>query len=203
MSVHIIIIIITCVVSILAFTSNALISKCQLNAWSVIKRKEFFRMLSYGFVHADWVHLLINMIVLWSFGKVLIYYFDMTFAGNGSSMFLFLYLTAIPVSVILTVKKNKGNPNYNAVGASGAVSAIIYATIFLKPYSLFYFWGIPIPGIVFGIAYLIYSGIMAKRNVGNVGHDAHFWGAVYGLIFPGLFKPSLFLEFFKQLIFVN
>jgi len=177
--------------------------KFQLNAWSVIKQKEYFRMFTYGFVHADFIHLLINMIVLLSFGSTLINFFDIYFEGNGAQMFLFLYLTAIPISAIITVKKNKNNPNFNAVGASGAVSAIVYAAIFLKPYSLLYVWGIPIPGILFGIAYLIYSWFMAKRNNDNIGHDAHFWGAVYGIVFPGLFKFSLFVDFFKQLFFIN
>ena len=159
-------------------------------------------MLSYGFVHADMVHLLINMFVLWSFGGALIYYFNMIFSGNGVVLFLLLYFTAIPISAIFSVKKNKNNPDYNAVGASGAVSAIVYAVIFINPYSILRFWGIPIPGIVFGIIYLIYSYIMAKRNVDNVGHDAHFWGAVYGFVFPCIFMPSLFTNFLRQLLFL-
>ena len=203
MELQVIIIIITCVISVAAFALRFLMTKFQLNAWSVVSRKEYFRLLTYGFVHADFIHLLINMVVLWSFGRALIYFFDVIFAGNGSPMFLFLYISAIPISAIITVKKNKNNPNFNAVGASGAVSAIVYASIFLKPYSLLYLWGIPIPGILFGVAYLIYSWVMAKRNADNIGHDAHFWGAVYGFLFPGLLKFSLFIDFFKQLFFIN
>ena len=203
MDFHIIIIVITCVISIIAFRSSALMEKCQLNAWSVVRRNEYFRLLSYGFLHADFFHLLINMFVLWSFGGALIYYFDIIFDSNGELLFLLLYVSSIPISALFSVKKNKKNPDYNAVGASGAVSAIVYCVIFLNPYGMLRLWGIPMPNIVFGVAYLIYSGIMAKRKVDNVGHDAHFWGAVYGFLFAGIFKPMLFANFFRNIFFVN
>ena len=202
MDFHIIIIIITCAVSIIAFGTRALMWRFQLNAWSVAVRKQYFRLFFYGFVHADWIHLLINMMVLWSFGNALIYFYNVIFNGNGALYFLLLYITAIPISALYSVYKHKNDPNYNAVGASGAVSAVVYATIFLRPYTLLRFWGIPVPGIVFGIVYLVYSYIMARRKRDNIGHDAHFWGAVYGFLFSGLFKPSLFAEFFGQLFFI-
>ena len=203
MSIHIIVIVITCAISIIAFGSRNLMYKSQLNAYDVVKRRQYFRLFSYGFVHGDWMHLLINMFVLWSFGNALIYYYDVIFNGNGSLYFLLLYITAIPISALYSVHKYKNDPNYNAVGASGAVSAIVYAAIFLNPYSLLRFWGIPVPGIVFGIIYLVYSGIMAKRKIDNIGHDAHFWGAVYGFLFSGLLNPSLFGEFFRKLFFME
>ena len=203
MNIHIIIILITCVISIAAFSSSALMMRGQLNAWAVVRHKEYYRAISYGFLHGDWMHLLINMFVLYSFGSATIRSYNGVFEGNNEMRFLLLYLSAIPLSSLYSIYKYRNNPNYNAVGASGAVSAIVYTTIFLKPYNLLYFWAIPIPGIVFGVAYLVYSWVMAKRNVDNIGHDAHFWGAVYGFVFPCLYKPALVIDFFKELLFIN
>ncbi|MCL2074051.1 MAG: rhomboid family intramembrane serine protease [Marinilabiliaceae bacterium] len=199
MNFHLIIIIVTCIISIIAFRS-ALMEKCQLNAWTIGQGKEYYRLFSYGFLHADAMHLIINMFVLWSFGGALLYYFDILFAEKGKFLFLLLYISAIPISAFYSVKKNKTNPEYNAVGASGAVSAVVYCVIFLNPYSMLRLWGIPMPSIVFGIAYLIYSYIMAKKKVDNVGHDAHFWGAIYGFLFAGIFKPQLFVSFIRLLL---
>ncbi|MDR2927447.1 MAG: rhomboid family intramembrane serine protease [Cytophagaceae bacterium] len=197
------IIIITCAVSIAAFAIQPLMLRCQLNAWATVRHREYYRVFTYAFLHADWMHLLVNMFVLWSFGSGIIYSFNNVFTGNNEVRFVLLYFSAIPVSAAYSVYKHRDNPQYNAVGASGAVSAIVYVTIFLNPYDMLALWGIPIPGIVFGIVYLIYSGIMARRNVDNIGHDAHLCGAVYGFIFPAFFEPSLFVRFVKQLFFLN
>ena len=202
MNFNIIIIVITCIISFMAFKSSAIFEKFQLNASAVAHKKEYLRLFSYGFLHADFIHLLINMFVLWSFGDAIIYYFDDIFVERGTLFFLLLYLSALPISALFSVKKNKDNPEYNAVGASGAVSAVVYCVIFLSPYSMLRLWGIPMPSIVFGIGYLIYSGIMAKRNVDNVGHDAHFFGAIYGMLFISILKPTLLIEFFRQLFFI-
>ena len=203
MNIHIIIILITCAISIIAFGSSALMLRCQLNSWAVVHHKEYYRIFTYGFLHGDWMHLIINMFVLYSFGRATIYSFNNVFEGNNEIRFLLLYMSAIIVSTIYSVFKYRNNPNYNAVGASGAVSAIVYTTIFLNPYDLLYLWTIPIPGIVFGIVYLVYSWIMAKRKVDNIGHDAHFWGAVYGFVFPCFYEPSLMIDFVKKLFFIG
>jgi membrane associated rhomboid family serine protease len=201
MSVLYILIGIIIIISATAFNQPSLIGKYQFNAYQIIKRKEYIRLLSHGFLHGSWSHLLINMFVLYSFGQAVIYYFNMAFPQQGVILFLLLFFSALLFSSLYSLFKEKDNPHYNAIGASGAVSAVVFTSIFFAPYAkLYLFFAIPIPGIVFGIAYLIYSRVMAQKNIDNVGHDAHFWGAVFGLIFPIIYKPSLLLDFIHELI---
>ncbi|MGQ1947055.1 rhomboid family intramembrane serine protease [Geofilum sp. OHC36d9] len=201
MSIHIILIIAISLFSIAAFSRTELMYRFQLNAWSVVHRKQYVRLLMHGFLHVDWMHLLVNMYVLYSFGYAVIFYFQHYLPGLSGLRFLLLFVTAIPLSSMYSVWKNRDNPNYNAVGASGAVSAVVFASIFFDPYNpILFFFAIKIPGIVFGVLYLIYSAYMARKQVDNVGHDAHFWGAVYGLLFPVISDPSLLNVFINKLL---
>lgn len=199
MNIATIIIIITSLISITGFSQPELLHKYQFNAWQIKNRKEYIRFLSYGFFHGSWTHLIINMFVLYSFGRAVIIYFRMSLPGNSNLLFLIFFLSAIVISSIYSYFKEKDNYNYNAIGASGAVSAVVFASILYQPFGIIYVYFIPVPGIVVGVGYLIYSRIMAKKNVDNIGHDAHFWGAVYGFIFPVLLKPSLLGQFFSEL----
>jgi membrane associated rhomboid family serine protease len=116
-------------------------------------------------------------------------------------LFVLLYLSAIIVSSLYSLAKYKDNYSYSAVGASGATSAIVFASIFFDPWNMIYFFGVlPIPGILFGVIYLIYSYRMSRKGTDNIGHDAHFWGAVYGFTFPLFFKPELFKFFINRLL---
>lgn len=189
------------IVSVTAFSQPAFLQKYQFNANRIIKHKEYIRLLSHGFLHGSWSHLLVNMFVLYSFGNAVIYYFDQVFQGRGVVMFLMLFFAGLIFSSLYSLFKEKDNPYYNAIGASGAVSAVVFTSIFFAPYNLLYLFAIvPIPGIVFGVGYLIYSKVMAGKNMDNVGHDAHFWGAVFGFIFPIIYKPSLFIDFIHKLL---
>jgi len=188
-------------VSFAAFNQTTLLYRYQFNAYQIIHRKQYIRLLSHGFLHADQMHLFVNMYVLYSFGQASIYYLNGAFPGKGVTMFFLLFFGGLIFSSLFSLFKEKDNPHYNAIGASGAVSAVVFTSIFFSPYSILrLFFIIPIPGIVFGIAYLVYSKIMANKSVDNVGHDAHFWGAVFGLIFPIIYKPSLFIDFIHELI---
>ncbi|WP_439184069.1 rhomboid family intramembrane serine protease [Carboxylicivirga taeanensis] len=200
MNIGVIIIIVISLISIAGFSRPELIYKYQFNAWQIKNRKEYIRWISHGFFHADWVHLAINMFVLWSFSKAVIYYFMRSLPGNSSIVFLVFFFSAIVASSTFSYFKEKNNYNYNAIGASGAVSAVVFASILYDPFRIIYLYFIPIPGIVLGIGYLVYSRIMSKRNVDNIGHDAHFWGAVYGFVFPILLNPSLLGHFFNELL---
>lgn len=200
MDVSIIIIIAVSLISIAGFSQPELVYRYQFNAWQIKHRKEYVRIISHGFFHGSWMHLLINMFVLWSFGRSVIYDFMHTLPGNSSVMFLFFFFSALVVSSIYSFVKEKDNPNYNAIGASGAVSAVVFASILYDPYGTIYLYFIPVPGILLGIGYLIYSRIMGERNADNIGHDAHFWGAVYGFVFPIILNPSLLGRFFRELI---
>ena len=196
----IVIIIITSLVSILAFSQHDVMSRLQFNAYQVVHRKEYFRVFTHAFLHANWEHLLINMIVLWSFGTAVEHYYYMYFGSDGMIFYLVLYFGAIFFSSLGGLIKQKNNYYYNAVGASGAVSAVVFSAIFFAPWNKIYFFGLlPIPGVVFAVLYLVYSYQMSKRNVDNVGHDAHFLGAIFGFILPIIIRPSLFIEFINNL----
>lgn len=195
------IIIVTAIFSIVAFSRPELMHRYNFNPYQVVHRKQWYRIFTHAFLHGSWEHLIVNMIVLFSFGRALWFYFYRYFGDNMIWLYLGLYVGGILISSVYTLIKEKDNFNYNAVGASGAVSAVTFACIFFDPLNKIYFFGIlPIPGIVFGVLYLAYSYYMSKRNVDNIGHDAHFWGAVYGFIFPILFKPSLLSNFFDNLL---
>lgn len=158
-------------------------------------------MLTHAFVHADWSHLLVNMFVLYFFGPAVESFFAYYFGSLATLFFVALYAGSIIVANLWSLKKHQNNYGYNAVGASGAVSAVLFAFIFFSPWEMLYFFGIiPIPGIVFGIGYLFYSYRMTKQSQDHVAHDAHFLGAVFGFLFPILLKPELFSLFLQKLI---
>ena len=200
MNIVVIISIITIVVSIMGFRQEGLFNKLQLNPFQIIQKKEYHRLVTHALLHADWGHLIINMIVFFSFGDGLLKYFSYYFGTSTSVIFIMLYVSSIIMSSLYSVFKHKNNSSYNAIGASGAVSAIVFADIFFDPWSKIYLFGvIAIPGILFGLFYLGYSYYMGKKSQDNIGHDAHFWGAVFGLIFPILIKPDLFNVFIHNL----
>ena len=200
--VTIILIAITCLVSILCFTGTLDSNKLVFNAWSVWHRKEWYRMLSYGLIHGGWGHLFFNMLTLFFFGRVVEQYFALAFGETlGIILYVVLYVTAIAVSTAGDLIKYRDVRNYNAVGASGAVSAILFASILFEPKMGIYIYliPIPIPGYIFAPLYLLYCWYMARRNMDNIGHTAHFWGAVYGLLFPLACRPDIFSHFLTQL----
>ncbi|WP_047446679.1 rhomboid family intramembrane serine protease [Alistipes sp. ZOR0009] len=201
----IIIIAVTVGISAIAFNNQQILEKLLLSPYRITHQKEYFRIITHGFVHADWMHLLINMFVLWSFGNALQLWFNQLAIVNLISSpvlhILIIYLGGIIISSLSSIVKNKNNYYYKSVGASGAVSAIVFASIFFDPWqSLYLFAIIPIPGILFGAAYLWYSHYMSKKGGDNINHDAHFYGALFGLVYPVLIDPSLVTHFFSQLI---
>lgn len=194
------IIIVTALFSIAAFSRHELMYRYNFNPYQVVHRKQWYRIFTHAFLHANWEHLIINMIVLFSFGNALNRYFYIYIGDNLILLYIGLYVGGIIISSIFTLFKEKDNFKYNAVGASGAVSAVLFACIFFDPLNKIYFFGvIPIPGILFGVLYLGYSYYMGKKSNDNIGHDAHFWGAVFGFVFPILLKPSLISNFFDKL----
>ena len=200
--VKLIIIIITAGVSILAFNGTPDIDKLKFNAWQVWHGKQWYRMLSYGLVHGGWGHLFFNMLTLYFFGTVVERYFRAAFGDTyGIILYVVLYASAIVVSTIGDLIKYKDDYYYNAVGASGAVSAVLFASILFEPKMgiFIYLIPIPVPGYIFAPLYLLYCWYMAKRNMDNIGHSAHLWGALYGLLFPLVFRPDIFWHFLSQL----
>jgi membrane associated rhomboid family serine protease len=187
------IIAITAIVSVITFKDRNLFGKMAFHPYSIKHNNQGYRFLTYGLLHADWSHLIINMFVLYSFGLMVEDYYKYLFEGKGEFYYLLLYMGALALSVIPSFGKHKDDYNYNAVGASGAVTAVIFASIVFEPLNkiFVFFIPLPIPAILFGLLYLIYSVYMSKRNIDNVGHDAHFWGAIFGIVFTIALKPML------------
>lgn len=207
MSVTIFIIILTALVSIPAFNNSNLFNKLKFNAYMTYHKKEWYRLFSHGLLHANWEHIIFNMLTLYFFGDNVemvmeAFYNVKMFPIPGKLMFLLFYISAIGIASIASLIKHKNNHYYNAVGASGAVSAILFAAIFFDPWRgvMLFLIPIPIPGFIFGALYLVYSHYMGRRGMDNIGHDAHFWGAIYGFAFPMLWKPELFQYFIDQLM---
>ena len=195
------IIILTCLISLMAFNNPQLLNRLQFNAYAIKHQKQGWRFLTYGFVHAGWGHLAINMFVLWSFGQIVFTLYGYHFGKLGILYFLLLYIGGIMFSALFDYGRHKNDTWYNAVGASGAVSAVVFASIILYPAGGIYLFFIPveIPSPIFGVLYLIYSVYMARKGKDNIGHDAHFWGAIYGVILTIAIKPALFIYFIQEL----
>ena len=190
----VIIIAITCIVSILCFNGTLNGNKLIFNAYQVWHRKEWYRMLTSGIIHSGWGHLFFSMLTLFFFGRIVEQYFSAAFGGvPGAVLYVVLYVSALAISSLGDLVKYRDNWNYNALGASGAVSAVLFASILFAPKMGIYIYLIPIPvaGYIFAPLYLLYCWYMAKRNMDNIGHTAHFWGAVYGILFPIICKPDV------------
>lgn len=193
-------IIVISLVSVMSFSQRDTMNQLQFNAYKIIHRHQYYRILTHAFVHAGWEHLVVNMIVLYSFGAIVEQYFQINFGSIGTYYYLILFFGSIIFSTLLSLYKQKDNPYYNAVGASGAVSAVLFTAIFFQPWAPIYFFGVlPIPGIIFGGLYLYYSYYMSTKKSDNIGHDAHFLGAIFGFIFPILLRPELFMDFINVL----
>jgi len=201
MSVTIFIIIFTAIISLAAWRNNEIFDKLKLNPYMVIKKKEYFRVLSHALLHVDWAHLIFNMLTLYFFGEYVEQALNLYFT-NGILLFIILYIAGAIISSIPTILKHKNDHWYNSVGASGAVAAVLFAGIFFEPKLGIYlfFIPIPIPGYLFGLAYLIYTHYMSKKSIDNINHDAHLAGAIFGFLFPLLLKPALFQVFISNLI---
>ncbi len=192
---------ITTALSVLAFNNEEIMRKMQFNAAQIIHQRQYYRLISHAFIHIGWTHLIVNMMVLYFFGRAVEDYFSYFFFNKAVIYFITLYFGGMLVSNIWGLIKHHNNYYYNAVGASGAVSAVLFAFIFLNPWEKLYLFAIvPIPGILFGIGYLFYSYLMSKRQSDNVAHDAHFLGAIFGFLFPVILKPSLIGHFTDQLL---
>ncbi len=198
-----IIIIITVMVSIISMDNNSLKNKLMFNAYMIHHRKEWYRFFSNGLIHGDWMHLAFNMFSLYMFGdNVEAMYRDSdVFGSKGILFFILLYVGGLVMSSIYSYEKHKNNIYYNALGASGAVSAVIFAFIVLAPTQklMLLILPIPIPAYLFGLIFLGIEYYLGKRGQSNIGHDAHFWGAIYGIAFTVALKPDLIQSFIEKI----
>ena len=198
-----IIIAITVFVSIISMDNPSLKNKLMFNAYMIHVRKEWYRFFSNGLIHADWMHLAFNMFSLYIFGGSVeaMYRNDDIFGSKGILYFILLYVGGLAMSSIYSYEKHKNNVYYNALGASGAVSAVIFAFIILAPTQklMLLILPIPIPAYLFGLIFLGIEYYLGKRGQSNIGHDAHFWGAIYGIAFTLILKPALLQSFIAQI----
>lgn len=186
MTITLIIIIITVLVSIAAFSNDKVYNDFIFYPPAVTYNKQWYRFLTCGLIHADVMHLVFNMYAFFLFGKIVENYFIMIFQEKGKLLYLLLYLSSLFVCLLPTYTKHKDDGSYRSLGASGAVSAVIFAYIILEPLTgigIIFIPGISIPGFIFGILYLAFSSYLDKRGGGNINHSAHLWGALYGIAF--------------------
>jgi membrane associated rhomboid family serine protease len=200
MSLTLILILVTVGISYYAWQNPVVLDKMVLNPYKVSHKNEYYRFVTSGFVHADFGHLLFNMISLWFIGEGIEGLFGSLFPGNGSFYFLALYILGIIISDIPTFLKNRNKSNYNSLGASGGVAAVLFAAVLYAPLlqiCLYFF--ICMPGFIFGLLFLAYSFYESRRGSGFVNHDAHMYGAIFGLLFMAVVYPSAVPGFFEQI----
>ncbi|KRG46344.1 hypothetical protein ARC20_05690 [Stenotrophomonas panacihumi] len=194
-----ILIAITAIVSWMAFSNRKLADRLVLWPPAIDRRREYDRLVTYGFVHADWMHLIFNMVTLYFFGRS-IEYAMVQITGTWLTYPLF-YLAALVVSILPSYLKNQKNPNYISLGASGAVSAVLFAYILLDPWTRLYlfFIPIPIPAIFYAVFYVGYSIWMDRRGGDRINHSAHLAGAAFGVLFMVAMAPGVVPAFLAQL----
>jgi len=199
LSITLVIIIITALISITSFNRPDQIDKLSFWPYMIQERNQWYRFVTAGFVHNDYMHLIFNMLTLWFFGQAMEQAYLAVF---GSKLyFLLLYVLGLVLPQVSTYFRQRENYGYRAIGASGAVSAVLFSIVVFQPwYTIYPFGIIPIPAVIFAVLYLGYSWYMSKRGMDNIGHDVHFWGAVLGLIFPIILKPELFKLFIAKLL---
>ena len=188
-------------VSIPAFTNRHLFDQFKHHPYTEKREKQYYRWLTSGFLHGSWVHLGINMYVFYEFGRHVEHWYKGMFGPTmGAILFLVMYLLTIVLADTPTYFKYQDNPNYSAIGASGGVSGILFAFILFMPWSMLgLFFVVPIPAIVFGVLYLWYESWSAKNSRDNIGHDAHFWGAIAGVVITIIYRPTIFIDFISKL----
>jgi membrane associated rhomboid family serine protease len=187
LSMTLIIIIITCLVSIVAFSNHKVLDDLIFWPPAISNRKQYYRFFTCGLIHADFIHLAFNMYSLYIFGEYVELKFLDLFGPHGRLFYLIMYITALPICLLPTYAKNRDNYNYKSLGASGAVSAVVFAFIFLEPLRKLGLMFLPgdfmLPGFIFGLLYLGISTFLDKKGGGSINHSAHIWGALYGISF--------------------
>ena len=199
MSVTVILIIITVGISLYAWKNHDLMQNWIFHPYSVARDNSWHRFLTSGFLHADYTHLFFNMFTLYFFGNAVGRAVRAIFGDvTGILIYMLIYLGGIIVSDIPTFLKHRDDPSYRALGASGGVASVVFSSILFYPTQDICLYAILcIPGFILGILYLMYSYFQGKRMGDNINHDAHFYGAVYGMVISLALVPAagpLFIE---------
>lgn len=188
---------VTVLVSWQALGNARLLERLILWPPAIDRRKQYDRLVTHGFVHADWQHLLFNMITLYFFGRLVEQWFVPYVGRIGFALF---YLSALVVAILPTYLRHRHDAGYRSLGASGAVSAVLFAFILVQPWSLIFVFLLPVPAILYAVMYVGYSIWMDRRGLDNVNHSAHLWGAGYGVLFTTIMEPRIIPAFVGQLL---
>lgn len=190
---------VTALVSWQAWERPRLFDRLILWPPAIERQQQYDRLLTHGFIHADGMHLIFNMVTLYSFGQAMERYFSDRIGPVG---YLLFYLSAIVIAILPTYMQHRHDPGYRSLGASGAVSAVLFASILLDPWMGIYLFliPIPVPAFIFAGLYIGYSVWMDKRGGDNINHSAHLWGALYGVMFTVMQQPALASQFLSRLV---
>lgn len=200
MSVTIILIILTVIASLYAWNNQDIYQKWIFNPYRIVQKHEYYRFLTSGFMHGDYGHLFFNMFSLYLIGGPLENYFEAVLGTKGILLYVAMYILGIIISDLPTFFKHKNNPHYNSIGASGGVSSVVFSLIVIAPTITFrLFFAIPITAFIFGALYLIFSYYQARGGRDNINHDAHLYGAIFGIIFTIIFIPDAISNFIYQI----
>jgi len=191
------------IISLIAMNNQDMMSKAIMWPYGVKRYNQFYRFITSGFIHADYIHLFFNMFTLLFFGQVVEIYFS-GYGLGGNIAYLVLYFLALIASDLPTYIKEKDNYNYHCLGASGAVSAVVFAAVVFDPWGSIYLYGaLKISALVYAVLYIIYCVSMSRRGGDNINHDAHLWGSLFGLGFTialiAAMQPALFEFILEQL----
>lgn len=192
-----IIIAITCIVSFAGFSNPQLINRLILWPPAITRGKEYWRLASCGLIHADGQHLLFNMITLYFFGGFMEQFYVQYIGAIG---FVLFYIGGLVVSSLPSYLTHRNDANYRSLGASGAVSAVLFAFILLQPWATIYVFVLPVPAIIYAVVYLAYTIYMDRKNADRINHSAHLWGAAYGILLTILIEPRVIGVFFQSLM---
>jgi len=192
--------------SLIAFQRQDLAAKWMLNPYSLVHQKKYFQVISSGFIHADWMHLIFNMLSFYYFaldvsdGIPLEYLMVNSVGPIGHLYFGLIYFASMALGDISTIIKQKDNPKYNSLGASGAITGVVFSFILFAPGSRLSFFFMPgIPAPFFAILFVIFSVLAGKSRQTNINHDAHLWGGLAGFFFTVILFPGVFHNFLKAI----
>ena len=203
MNLTLIIVAVSCGISLLCFSNAALFNGLKHHPYIEQNRGQYYRWLTSGFVHGDFIHLFVNMFVLYEFGRTVENYFVQHFGSTGGSLlFAFSYLLIVVMANIPTYFRHHKHYHFASVGASGGVSGIIFIFILLHPWAMLGLFAIiPIPAIIFGVLYLWYSTWASRKQNDMIDHEAHFYGAIAGILVAVVSRPEILSEFINNLIY--
>jgi len=192
---------ITVLVSMMTFNKPEMLNELMMNPYKTKNLRQYYRFITSGFIHKDHLHLFMNMFSFYFFGATIETVFGMIWENWGNVYFIMLYLMAIVVSDLPSYFKNKDNPRYNSLGASGGVAAVIFASVVFQPLQyICLFIALCMPGFILGTAYLVYSYYQGKKANDNINHDAHLYGALFGFVFCVVLYPPSLGNFFEQIM---